>query len=61
MLYCELCGKPAGMRVKLRDPRRDDDEEQAWVQRIACSEECSAAMQGDLNYQANYIHLEVSR
>lgn len=57
MRYCNGCGGVAGDRRKFRDPRRDDDDHDAYVERYFCSSECEEAIVDELERQARLARL----
>lgn len=57
MKYCNGCGGIAGERRRFRDPRRDDDQHDAYVELYFCSMECELAIVDDLERKARIVRL----
>lgn len=57
MKYCDGCGGVAGNRRNFRDPRRDDDDHDAIVEKYFCSQECEEAIVDNLERQARLARL----
>lgn len=58
-LYCEApgCMRRAEDRHRFRDPRRDDKDHDAYVDRYFCSQECELAIVDELERQAQLARL----
>lgn len=57
MRYCDGCGGTAGQRKRFRDPRRDSDDEAAYVELYFCSDECEEAIIENLERKARIARL----
>lgn len=57
MRYCDNCGNIAGERKKFRDPRRDADDHDAYVERYFCSVECEEEIVDKLEHMARIARL----
>lgn len=57
MRYCDNCGGIAGERRKFRDPRRDSDDQDAYVERYFCSTSCEQDIIDDLEKKAQVARL----
>lgn len=59
MLHCQApnCVRTPAARRKFRDPRRDTDEQGAFVDKYFCSIECEQAIVDELERQAHLARL----
>lgn len=59
MFHCEgpRCMRVAGNRRKFRDPRRDSDDQGAYVEKYFCSDECEEDIVNELERQARLARL----
>lgn len=58
MMVCEFCGRPATHRKNFRDPRRDDDDHDANVEKYLCDDTgCESGYVDELERQAQFARL----